>query len=91
MGYGEQQMEELEETIDALATPTSCSIGTPIDLRRVVDIDKPAVRVTLRARGDRRSRRSTEHPRSSAASSSSRAPGRKRFGSGSPRVTKMRA
>jgi predicted GTPase len=45
MGYGERQMRDLEATIAA----TDCDaviIGTPIDLRRVVRIDKPSVRVT---------------------------------------------
>lgn len=45
MGYGAQQVAELEETI----RKTSCDavvIGTPIDLRRVVNIDQPTVRVT---------------------------------------------
>jgi predicted GTPase len=44
MGYGDQQIKELEETIEA----TPCDlviIGTPIDLRRVVKIDRPAERV----------------------------------------------
>ena len=44
MGYGDQQMKDLEATINA----TDCDvviIGTPIDLRRIIDIDKPAVRV----------------------------------------------
>ncbi len=44
MGYGGRQIEELEETI----ATTPCDlviIATPIDLRRVVKIDKPSVRV----------------------------------------------
>jgi predicted GTPase len=44
MGYGEEQISELEETINA----TPCDlvlIGTPIDLRRVVNIKHPADRV----------------------------------------------
>jgi predicted GTPase len=44
MGYGEQQIKELEATIDA----TPCDlvlIGTPIDLRRVLKLSKPAQRV----------------------------------------------
>lgn len=43
VGYGREQIKELEETIDA----TPCDvivIGTPIDLRRVLTISKPAVR-----------------------------------------------
>ncbi len=45
MGYGAKQMEELEETI-AKAEVDAVIIGTPIDLRRVIKIDKPAVRVS---------------------------------------------
>ena len=44
MGYGEEQIKDLEETINA----TPCDlviIGTPIDLRRVVNIAHPADRV----------------------------------------------
>jgi predicted GTPase len=44
MGYGEEQICDLEETINA----TPCDlviIGTPIDLRRVVNIKHPADRV----------------------------------------------
>jgi len=45
MGYGEQQMRDLEKTI----AKTECDvviIGTPIDLRRVIKIKQPSVRVT---------------------------------------------
>jgi predicted GTPase len=44
MGYGEEQIKDLEETING----TPCElviIGTPIDLRRVVKIQHPADRV----------------------------------------------
>ena len=44
IGYGEKQIAELKETIDR----TPCDvvvIGTPIDLRRVMTINKPTVRV----------------------------------------------
>jgi len=44
LGYGDKQIAELKETIDR----TPCDvvvIGTPIDLRRVIDISKPTVRV----------------------------------------------
>ncbi|HRW91881.1 MAG TPA: cyclic 2,3-diphosphoglycerate synthase [Thermotogota bacterium] len=44
MGYGEKQMKELEETINR-ADVDLVLIGTPIDLRRVISIDKPALRV----------------------------------------------
>jgi len=45
MGYGDQQVADLEKTINA----TPCDvvvIGTPIDLNRIVKINKPSVRVT---------------------------------------------
>ncbi len=45
MGYGEQQVKDLEATINS----TDCDaviIGTPIDLRKLVNINKPATRVT---------------------------------------------
>lgn len=45
IGYGEQQMRDLEVTI-AAADCDVVIIGTPIDLRRVIKIDKPSVRVT---------------------------------------------
>jgi predicted GTPase len=47
MGYGRKQMEELRETI-ARSDADLVLIGTPIDLRRVVDFDKPALRVTYK-------------------------------------------
>jgi predicted GTPase len=47
MGYGRRQMEELRETI-ARSDADLVLIGTPIDLRRVIDLDKPALRVTYR-------------------------------------------
>lgn len=43
MGYSNEQIAELEETIRR--TPADVVVGTPIDLRRVLKIDKPAVRV----------------------------------------------
>ncbi len=45
MGYGKQQMIDLEKTI----ANTDCDavvIGTPIDLRRVIDIKQPSTRVS---------------------------------------------
>ncbi len=45
MGYSDQQIKDLEETINK----TDCDlviIGTPIDLRKLVNINKPALRVT---------------------------------------------
>jgi len=44
MGYGKKQMKDLEETINR-ADCDSVVIGTPIDLRRVININKPATRV----------------------------------------------
>jgi len=44
MGYSEGQLAEMEEIIDA-AEVDVVVIGTPIDLRAVIDIRKPAVRV----------------------------------------------
>jgi len=43
MGYGDRQVKDLEATINA----TDCDVvvsGTPIDLRRVVKVNKPVVR-----------------------------------------------
>jgi predicted GTPase len=47
MGYGRKQVEELRETI-ARSDAELILIGTPIDLRRIFDLDKPALRVTYR-------------------------------------------
>ena len=44
MGYSKKQIAELEETINK-ADADVVVIGTPIDLRRVVKINKPATRV----------------------------------------------
>jgi predicted GTPase len=44
MGYSDEQLEEMAKTIDA-ADADLVVIGTPIDLRRVIDFRKPAVRV----------------------------------------------
>jgi len=44
MGYGEQQMKDLAATIAAVDCDLVV-IGTPIDLSRVVALDKPTVRV----------------------------------------------
>ena len=45
MGYGKKQMKELESTINA-ADGDLVLIGTPIDLGRLLKINKPALRVT---------------------------------------------
>ncbi|HUX08687.1 MAG TPA: cyclic 2,3-diphosphoglycerate synthase [Acidobacteriota bacterium] len=45
MGYGEQQVRDLESTINA----TECDVvivATPIDLQRIVKVNKPTCRVT---------------------------------------------
>ena len=44
MGYGEKQIKELEETLNK-ADADTVIIGTPIDLRRLINLNKPAVRV----------------------------------------------
>ena len=45
MGYGDQQIKDLETTINAVDCDLVI-IGTPIDLRRVITIQHPSVRVT---------------------------------------------
>ena len=47
MGYGREQMEDLRETISR-SDAELVLIGTPIDLRRLIELDKPALRVTYR-------------------------------------------
>ena len=44
MGYSEGQLDEMAKTIDD-SDADLVVIGTPIDLRQVIDIQKPAVRV----------------------------------------------
>ena len=44
MGYGAEQTAELQQTI-AATDADLVVIGTPIDLRRLIEIDKPSVRV----------------------------------------------
>ncbi len=44
MGYSPTQIKELEETINRIPADLVV-IGTPIDLRRVVKLNKPAVRI----------------------------------------------
>jgi predicted GTPase len=49
MGYGAKQIGELEQTIEK--TPCdSVVFGTPIDLRRIMKVNKPAVRVRYEIR-----------------------------------------
>jgi predicted GTPase len=45
MGYGDEQVRDLEETINKADCDTVV-IGTPIDLRRIIKINKPSVRVS---------------------------------------------
>jgi predicted GTPase len=44
MGYSQQQLDDLAQTINASGAELVL-IGTPIDLRRIIDIQLPAVRV----------------------------------------------
>ena len=44
MGYSREQIQELEETIRRIDCDTVVA-GTPVDLRRVIKVDKPIVRV----------------------------------------------
>lgn len=44
MGYGEKQLKDLEETINN-SDCDAVIIGTPIDLTRVININKPSTRV----------------------------------------------
>ena len=44
MGYSDGQLDEMAKIIDAVDADVVI-VGTPIDLRRVIDIAKPAVRV----------------------------------------------
>jgi predicted GTPase len=45
MGYGRKQMSELEKTINS-SDADLVLIGTPIDLGRLLKLNKPALRVT---------------------------------------------
>src|SRR5205814_8687822 len=47
MGYGRKQMEDLKATIEASGAELVL-IGTPIDLRKLIPFDVPALRVTYR-------------------------------------------
>jgi predicted GTPase len=47
MGYGEAQVHDLETTINAVECDLVL-IGTPISLARIIDIDKPSLRVSYR-------------------------------------------
>jgi predicted GTPase len=45
MGYGTKQMEELEATINSILCD-SVIIATPVDLKKILKIEKPSTRVT---------------------------------------------
>jgi predicted GTPase len=47
MGYGKEQMKDLRKTIDR-SDAELVLIGTPVDLRRLIDLNKPALRVTYK-------------------------------------------
>src|SRR6266540_2437562 len=47
MGYGRRQMQDLRATIQRCDADLVL-IGTPIDLRRLIDLDRPALRVTYK-------------------------------------------
>jgi predicted GTPase len=49
LGYSKAQISDLEETVNA----TPCDlvlVATPIDLKRIIKINKPAVRVSYEVR-----------------------------------------
>jgi predicted GTPase len=47
MGYGRRQIEELRDTI-ARSDAELVLVGTPVDLRRMIELDKPALRVSYK-------------------------------------------
>jgi predicted GTPase len=47
MGYGREQMDDLRKTIER-SDAELVLIGTPVDLRRLIELDKPALRVTYK-------------------------------------------
>jgi predicted GTPase len=47
LGYGDSQIDELRTTIER-SDADAVLIGTPIDLRGLIEFDKPALRVTYR-------------------------------------------
>ncbi|KPJ53585.1 GTPase [candidate division TA06 bacterium DG_24] len=49
MGYGADQVRELEETIAKVPSDTVI-IATPVDLRKIISLDRPAARVTYELR-----------------------------------------
>jgi predicted GTPase len=47
MGYGEEQVDELRRTI-ARSDAELVLVGTPVDLRRLIALEQPALRVRYR-------------------------------------------
>jgi len=45
LGYSDEQIHELEKTVNNAKDVDAVIIGTPIDLRRIIDIKKPSYRV----------------------------------------------
>jgi predicted GTPase len=45
MGYGDEQVRELEETINAADADVVVE-GTPIDLKRIITVNKPIANVS---------------------------------------------
>ena len=65
MGYGAKQIAELEATINAVPCD-SVAVGTPIDLAKLIEINKPAVRISYDLAGPGAARLENilrEHPR----------------------------
>jgi predicted GTPase len=48
LGYGEEQLHELEATIAAVPCDVVV-VASPVDLRRLIAIDRPSFRVTYEA------------------------------------------
>ena len=44
MGYGDEQIRDLEQTVNAVDCDLVL-VGTPIDLTRIIDIEKPSMRI----------------------------------------------
>jgi predicted GTPase len=51
MGYGDTQTRDLEETVNAVDCDLVL-VATPIDLMRLIDIDKPSMRITYSLQPD---------------------------------------
>jgi predicted GTPase len=45
LGYSDQQIKELEKTVNNATDIDAVVVGTPIDLRRIINIKKPSTRV----------------------------------------------